>query len=179
MSGESAVAVHDRVRRGEVLLFIDGSWTGGESWREVLDPTTGDQIGQVALASRAQLDEAIDSADSAFLRWRDWTADERAAVLGAASEVVEERLASIADVLSAESGKLAAEARAEVARAAESLRWCAGEATRVSGTVIPGKSRGASRVSLPTPVGVVAAFTAWNFPAFLAARKLGAILAAG
>ena len=85
----------------------------------------------------------------------------------------------MARVLAAESGKTLPEAAAEIGRAVETLAWNGEEAGRVEGRALPGKTPGAQRLSLPTPLGVVAAFTAWNFPAVLAARKLGAILAAG
>ena len=54
-----------------------------------------------------------------------------------------------------------------------------GEAGRIEGRAIAGRTVGSTRTSLPVPVGVVAAFSAWNFPAFLASRKLAAALAAG
>ena len=71
------------------------------------------------------------------------------------------------------------EAAAEIGRAAETLRWNGEEAGRIEGRVIAGRAAGSQRLSVPVPVGVVAAFAAWNFPAVLAARKLGAALAAG
>ena len=80
---------------------------------------------------------------------------------------------------SREGGKTEAEARGELGRAVETLAWNGEEAGRIEGRVIAGRAPGSRRLSLPTPVGVVAAFTAWNFPAVLATRKLGAILAAG
>ena len=78
-----------------------------------------------------------------------------------------------------ESGKLAAEAAGELARAVETFAWNGEEAGRIGGRLIEGRAAGARREVVATPIGVVAAFTAWNFPAVLLARKLGAALAAG
>ena len=86
---------------------------------------------------------------------------------------------AVASTLGREGGKTAAEARGELGRAVETLAWNGEEAGRIEGRVIAGQAPGSQRLSVPAPLGVVAAFTAWNFPAVLATRKLGAILAAG
>jgi succinate-semialdehyde dehydrogenase/glutarate-semialdehyde dehydrogenase len=123
--------------------------------------------------------EAIAAAHAAFPAWAATPADARGAVLKRAAALLAERSADVAATLSREGGKTEAEARAEVGRAVETLAWNGEEAGRIEGRVLAGKTEGSRRLSLPTPVGVVAAFTAWNFPAVLATRKLGAILAAG
>jgi succinate-semialdehyde dehydrogenase / glutarate-semialdehyde dehydrogenase len=67
----------------------------------------------------------------------------------------------------------------ELTRAIETLAWNGEEAVRVMGSSAPGRTPGSTRRRQPVPIGVVAAFTAWNFPAVLVTRKLGAALAAG
>ena len=165
---------------GEVALFLEGGWReGGGGRREVIDPSTERAVGSVSLADDSDLDSALAFADRAFPAWAATPAHERGAVLRRAAELVGERLPVIAGILSLEGGKVPGEAAAEVARAAETLRWTGEEAGRIEGRAIAGRTVGSTRTSLPVPVGVVAAFSAWNFPAFLASRKLAAALAAG
>ena len=78
-----------------------------------------------------------------------------------------------------ETGKTEADARGEIGRAVETLRWNGEQAGRVQATMFPGIVAGSRRTSVPTALGPVAVITAWNFPAVLATRKLGAALAAG
>ncbi|MES1150494.1 MAG: aldehyde dehydrogenase family protein, partial [Dongia sp.] len=78
-----------------------------------------------------------------------------------------------------EQGKTLAESRGELTRAVETFLWNGEEAPRIEGTVVAGRMPGSTRRRVAAPLGVVAAFAAWNFPAVLAARKLGAALAAG
>ena len=165
---------------GDVELLVDGAWREGGAGRlEVVDPSTERAAGSVSLAGDGDLDSALAAAERAFPDWAATPAHERGAVLRRASELVGERAPAIARMLSTEAGKLPGEAAAEVARAAETLRWTGEEAGRVEGRAIAGRAPGSERTSYPLPVGVVAAFSAWNFPAFLAARKLAAALAAG
>jgi succinate-semialdehyde dehydrogenase/glutarate-semialdehyde dehydrogenase len=163
-----------------VRLFIDGSWREGSGGRlDIVDPSSGTTAGQVTLAAAADVHDAVAAADRAFSGWSAVPADERGAVLKRAAALVRERADAIAATLSVEGGKTDAEARGEVGRAVETLAWNGEEAGRIEGRLIPGKSAGSQRLSVPAPVGVVAAFTAWNFPAVLTTRKLGAILASG
>jgi succinate-semialdehyde dehydrogenase/glutarate-semialdehyde dehydrogenase len=163
-----------------VQLHVAGAWREGAAGRrDVLDPATGRAAGTVSLAGPRDLDDALAAAQGAFPAWAATPGHERGAILRRAAELLRERAADVAAGLGREGGKLAAEAAAEVGRAVDTLRWNGEEAGRVEGRVLQGLAPGALRLSLPTPVGVVAAFTAWNFPAVLAARKLGAALAAG
>ncbi len=164
----------------DVLLHVDGAWReGGAGWLPVTDPTTGEAVGRVALASDLEVDAAIRAADDAFGDWSALPADGRGVVLKRAALLLAERTDQVAAILAGESGKSDAEARGELGRAIETLAWNGEEAGRSEGRVLAGKAAGSHRLAIPTPVGVVAAFTAWNFPAVLASRKLGAILASG
>lgn len=77
----------------------------------------------------------------------------------------------LAVLVSAEAGKTLAEARSELASAAASVAWCAGEALRVSGSVLPASEAHKRALTLRQPVGVVGAVTPWNFPASMVTRK--------
>ncbi len=161
-------------------LFIGGAWRDCRAGQaDVIDPRTGEPTATVALASRADLDDALAAAEGASASWSAQPAHERGAVLKRAADLLETRADDVAAGLVLEGGKLPAEAAGEIARAVDTLRFNGEEAARVEGRIIQGRAPGATRLSIPTPVGVVAAFTAWNFPAVLATRKLGPILAAG
>ncbi len=162
----------------DVLLRIGGEEReGGAGAQDVIDPSTGEPAFRVALADARDLDDALAAADASD--WPRVPAAERGAVLKAAAERLAQRAGDIARGLTIESGKLLPEAEGELGRAVETLAWNGEEAGRIGGRLIEGRAGGARREVVATPIGVVAAFTAWNFPAVLAARKLGAALAAG
>jgi succinate-semialdehyde dehydrogenase/glutarate-semialdehyde dehydrogenase len=164
----------------DVLLRIGGETReGGAGAQDVLDPRTGEPAFQVALASAADLDDALAAAEDAFASWSRTPAGERGAILKAGAALLAERAEEIAAGLVIESGKLLPEAAGELGRAVETFAWNGEEAGRIGGRALEGRADGARREVLATPIGVVAAFTAWNFPAVLLARKLGAALAAG
>jgi succinate-semialdehyde dehydrogenase/glutarate-semialdehyde dehydrogenase len=163
-----------------VSLFIGGAWIAGSAGtRDVIDPATERPMGAVTLAADAEIDAAIAAADAAFGEWRAKPALERGAILIRAATLIRERSERIARLLTLEQGKTLAESRGEIARAVETFAWNGEEAPRIEGAVVAGRAPGSTRRRVATPLGVVAAFDAWNFPAVLAARKLGAALAAG
>lgn len=174
--GDAALA---RPQRGDVVrLRIGGeARDGGAGALDVIDPRTTEPAFRVALADARDLDHALEAAGACD--WPRVPASERGAILKAGAALLAERAAEIAAGLIVESGKLPPEAEGELARAVETLAWNGEEAGRVGGRLIEGRASGARREVVATPIGVVAAFTAWNFPAVLLARKLGAALAAG
>lgn len=162
-------------------LFIDGHWRpGGDGTGSVVrNPATEAVIAEVPRASRQDLDDALASSLRAFGIWRATSAQERAAVLRRAAQLLRERSADIALAMTLEQGKTLGESRLEVELSAETFDWYAGEALRNNGQVLPSRARGGRQMVLPQPLGPVAAFTPWNFPALLPARKIGPALAAG
>ena len=164
----------------DLALFINGSWKIGEG-RDlfpVVDPASGEAIAQVPLASPADLDEALDAADKGFALWRATPAEARAAVLKKAAVLLRERAAAIARLLTMEQGKPLAEARAEVMSSAALFEWCAEEATRIYGRTLV-RPTGQRALVTRQPIGPVAAFSPWNFPIYLMAKKLAPALAVG
>ena len=164
----------------DLSLFINGSWRIGEG-RDlfpVVDPASGEAIGEVPMASPADLDEALDAADKGFKVWRATPADQRGAVLKKAAVLLRERAEPIARLLTLEQGKPIAEARAEVLSSAQFLEWCGEEAPRIYGRTLV-RPTGQRALVTRQPIGPVAAFSPWNFPVYLMAKKLGQALAAG
>ena len=166
--------------RMDADLFIDGQWiVGGQGAGENVDPGNGTVLGRVTLATPAQIDAAIDAAESSFPEWSSMLAGARGQILKNASALLAARSAEAVATLLLETGKTEADARGEIQRSVDTLLWNGEAAARVTSTTYLGIAPGSRRHSIPTPLGPVAIVTAWNFPAILATRKLGAALAAG
>jgi succinate-semialdehyde dehydrogenase/glutarate-semialdehyde dehydrogenase len=161
--------------------FVNGAWLDADSGAKlnVVNPATGEQIGNVPDMGRAETARAVDAALAAFPCWRDRLARERAAMLRHWHESMLDHREDLARLITLEQGKPLAEARGEVAYAAGFLEWFAEEAKRVYGRVIPSPWQGRRVMTLRQPVGVAALITPWNFPAAMLTRKAGAALAAG
>ncbi|MBB6309061.1 NAD-dependent succinate-semialdehyde dehydrogenase [Xanthobacter tagetidis] len=165
----------------DVLLHIGGEWRGARDGRtfDIVNPATEDAIGTCAFAGTADLDDALAAAAQGFAAWRRQSAHARAGVLMKAAELLRARAEDVAQLMVLEQGKPLAEARIEVQLSADVIQWFAGEAARIYGRVVPARADHVRQLSLREPVGVVAAFTPWNFPVSQATRKSAAALAAG
>ncbi|WP_207478385.1 NAD-dependent succinate-semialdehyde dehydrogenase [Arenibaculum pallidiluteum] len=162
-------------------LLIDGVERAGSTGESeaVLDPATGEEIGRVAFASLDDLDDAIAAASSGLRQWRATPPWERGRILKKAADILRADLESAALAMTREQGKPLPEARTEVERSADFLEWGGEQARRLSDRVIAGRASG-SRIEVQNhPTGVVAAFTPWNFPMALAAKKFAGALGAG
>ena len=164
----------------QISMYIDGEWTLGSGTRRepIINPATEEVIGQVPLAERADLDRALAAAARGFEVWRDMAIEARTRVLLDAARLVRERTGRIGEIMTIEQGKPLVEAKGEAGRAAGIIQWDLEEARRAYGRVIPVDSHSQLLV-LREPVGPVAAFTPWNFPAGSPTRKIAAALAAG
>ena len=165
----------------DVSLFIDGAWGGSAAGKTiaVLNPATGEPIGNVARAEAADLDRALAAAGKGFEIWRKMSAYERAKIMRKAASLMRERVDAIARIMTTEQGKPLAEAKLETGLAADIIEWFAEEARRTYGRVVPARAPGVYQLVVKEPVGVAAAFTPWNFPINQAVRKISAALAAG
>lgn len=161
----------------DLRLYIAGEWKSG-SGEPVFNPADESVLGQVPHASRADLDRALSAAEEGLVVWRNTSAAARAQILIKAANLVRERCEEIAVAMTLEQGKPIKESRLEVLRGATVLEWDANEGRRLYGRIIPGEP-GVMQMALRQPIGVVAAFTPWNFPVASPSRKLGGALAAG
>ncbi|MEV0900155.1 NAD-dependent succinate-semialdehyde dehydrogenase [Actinoplanes sp. NPDC049802] len=165
----------------ETDLFIAGKWAPASSGSrfDVLDPATGDVIASVADGGEADAIAAVEAAAAAGPAWAATAPRVRSEVLRKAFELMTERAADLARLISLESGKALTDAKGEVTYAAEFFRWYAEEAVRGDGAIATAPS-GANRILVVRqPVGVCVLVTPWNFPAAMATRKIGPSLAAG
>jgi succinate-semialdehyde dehydrogenase / glutarate-semialdehyde dehydrogenase len=166
----------------DTQLYINGQWLAAADGRSlaVVNPSTGQQIGHVAHAARADLDKALEAAQKGFETWRDTAAADRSRIMRKAAGLLRERAGDIARLITQEQGKPLAEAKGETLAAADIIEWFAEEGFRVYGRIVPSRGNLALRqMVLKDPVGPVAAFTPWNFPINQVVRKVGAALAAG
>jgi succinate-semialdehyde dehydrogenase / glutarate-semialdehyde dehydrogenase len=164
-----------------VQLHIDGHWTEALDGKTIaiVNPATGAAMGQLAYASKPDLDLALAACARGFEVWRKVSAFDRYKIMRAAAELLRKRAEFIARLMTLEQGKPLAESKGEVASAADIIDWFAEEGRRANGWITPPRVYGVQQLSVREPVGPVAAFTPWNFPINQIVRKLSAALAAG
>lgn len=162
-------------------VFIDGQWvnaTDGKNFN-VSNPATNEVIETVSSVTTAQVEQAVEAAETAFQTWKLTTAKERSLLLKKWYQLIVENQEDLAVILSSEQGKSITESRGEILYGASFIEWFAEEAKRTYGDVIPHDKQGRRLVVIRQPVGVVAAITPWNFPNAMITRKVGPALAAG
>ena len=159
--------------------WIGGEWVEGTDRLPVDDPGNGELIAEIAIADVATCLRAVDAAAAAFPTWRETAPRARAEILRRAFDLMIAEADTIATLIVRENGKTLADARNEVAYAAEFFRWFSEEAVRLDGDLrrAPG---GANWIAVARqPVGVALLLSPWNFPAAMLTRKIGPALAAG
>ncbi|HET8597335.1 MAG TPA: aldehyde dehydrogenase family protein [Castellaniella sp.] len=162
-------------------LYIDGGWRNARrpGYLETLDPGTGRVHARFTAADAGDVDDAVESAERAFLHiWRRVEPAERAGILRRAAVLVREQAATLAVVESLDSGKRLSEACDDVETVAALLDYYAGAADKLQGDSIPLGPRYLS-CNLLEPVGVTAHIVPWNFPLFAMMRGVAPALAAG
>jgi succinate-semialdehyde dehydrogenase / glutarate-semialdehyde dehydrogenase len=162
-------------------LFIGGEWrdaSGGETLG-VEDPSTGETLVDVADATPADAVAALDAAVAAQEEWGAHPPRERGEILRRAFERMTERADELALLMTLEMGKPLAESKAEIAYAAEFLRWFSEEAVRIEGRYATAPTGAGRLITMKQPVGPCYAITPWNFPAAMGTRKIGPAVAAG
>ena len=162
-------------------LFLNGEWRDSLSKEtlEIINPATEEIIGKLAHARKDDLDIALSAADTAFKDWKNVSAYDRSKILRKAAEIIRSRVGLIAGLMTLEQGKPLAEAKGETLGAADSIDWYAEEGRRAYGRIIPARAQGVYQFVFKEPVGVVAAFTPWNFPLNQVVKKVAAAFAAG
>jgi succinate-semialdehyde dehydrogenase/glutarate-semialdehyde dehydrogenase len=165
----------------QLSLYIDGEFIhgGGRREQDVLNPATGQVIGQLPHATREDLDRALAAAARAFTTWKKSSPMERSKVLRKVAELARERAQDIGRGITMDQGKPLAESVGEVVACSEHAEWHAEECRRIYGRVIPARNDSVRQMVLREPVGVVAAFSPWNFPFNQAIRKIAAAVGAG
>jgi succinate-semialdehyde dehydrogenase/glutarate-semialdehyde dehydrogenase len=162
-------------------MLIDGKFTRGSSGKgePVINPATEQMLAELPHAAQSDLEAAVAAAEKGFNAWKAMSAYDRYRILRKGAEILRSRADAIATILTLEQGKIIAEAKIEVLTSADILDWYAEEGRRAYGRIIPGRMPGVRQMVIKEPVGIVAAFTPWNFPALTPMRKIAGALAAG
>ncbi|MFM2275202.1 MAG: hypothetical protein RL211_1074 [Pseudomonadota bacterium] len=159
--------------------LVDGKWVTGASRFDVIDPSNGYKLTDVANLGAAEAQMAIMAASAALPAWRGKTAKERSLILRKWFDLLMANQEDLGRIMTAEQGKPFAEAKGEVAYGASFVEWFAEEAKRVNGETLPHFDNNRRLMILKQPIGVCAAITPWNFPLAMITRKVAPALAAG
>jgi len=159
--------------------YINGEWLSSEQQLMVIDPSDASPVASVTKADAKLTGQAITAAEQALLPWQQLNAKQRSQLLRKWFDLVMQHQEDLAQILTAEQGKILAEARGEIAYGANYIEWFAEEGKRIYGDTIPQPSNDKRIVCIKQAVGVVACITPWNFPSAMLTRKIAPALAAG
>ena len=159
--------------------LINGQWVAGNSRFDVLDPSSGKKLADVANLGPGDAEAAIAAANAAWPAWRSKTAKERSVILRKWFDLLMANQEDLGRIMTAEQGKPFGEAKGEVAYGASFVEWFAEEAKRVNGETLPQFDNTRRLSIIKQPIGVCAAITPWNFPLAMITRKVAPALAAG
>jgi 1-pyrroline dehydrogenase len=161
--------------------FVGGEWvdsTGGETM-EVLNPSTGEVIAEVARSTAEDANHAVEAAKNALPEWLETTPGERAELLFKLADLIEENAEELAALESKNVGKPLSYARDEMPVSADNIRFFAGAARVLEGRSAGEYMRGYTSMLRREPIGVVAGIAPWNYPLMMAVWKFSPALAAG
>lgn len=162
-------------------LYIDGQWVEAASGKrcDVINPATEQVIASIADGGPEDAKRAIDVAARVQPTWARTSPRERSRILRRAYDLMVARQDQLAVIMTAEMGKPLAEAKGEVAYAAEFLLWFSEEAVRIGGDATLSGDGRTRIIVTKQPVGPCVLVTPWNFPLAMGARKVGPAIAAG
>jgi succinate-semialdehyde dehydrogenase / glutarate-semialdehyde dehydrogenase len=162
-------------------VYIDGKWHEAASGRrcDVTNPATEEVIASIADGGPQDALRAIEVAARVQESWARTAPRERSEILRRAYDLLMARQEQLAIIMTTEMGKPLAEARGEVAYAAEFLRWFSEEAVRIGGDATVSGDGRTRIIVTKRPVGPCVLVTPWNFPLAMGTRKIGPAIAAG
>ena len=160
----------------DYVLTIDGKSERSVDTAKVVNPATGETIGEVPVATRAQLDQTVEAARAAFPAWAATPIDRRQAIVSAIGDRLEANAEEFMALLTREQGKPRAGAEWEVFG---SVAWFRAIATQSLPEEVIEDTPERRVITRYTPLGVVGGITPWNFPILLAVWKIAPALVAG
>jgi len=165
----------------DVAHFIDGTALARAParWGDILDPNTGEVQGRVGLGDAGVVDAAVAAAARAQGPWAALNPQRRARVLFEFRRLVEARTEELAQRLSAEHGKVLADARGDVQRGLDVVEFACGIPHAMKGEYTEGAGPGIDVYSMRQPLGVVAGITPFNFPAMIPMWMFAVAVACG
>ncbi len=165
----------------DIRHFVNGSSFEGASGRfgEVFNPNTGEVQARVQLATAGELDLAVQAALRAFPAWSATNPQRRARVMFEFKRLVEANMQDLAEMLSAEHGKVIADSKGDIQRGLEVIEFACGIPHALKGEYTEGAGPGIDVYSMRQPLGVVAGITPFNFPAMIPMWMFGVAIAVG
>ncbi|MGK7376592.1 aldehyde dehydrogenase family protein [Planococcus sp. 1R117A] len=161
--------------------FINGEWQDGSNakYTPVLNPATGEELAQVQLSTKEDVDTAVQAAKAAQKTWAKVPAPKRADYLYEIGRLMKQKKEQLAQVLTKEMGKVIEEGRGEVQEGIDMAYYMAGEGRRLFGETTPSELADKFAMSVRAPIGVVGLITPWNFPVAIATWKSFPAIVAG
>jgi alpha-ketoglutaric semialdehyde dehydrogenase len=165
----------------EFLNYIEGQWVPAESGKtfESHNPATGELIGKIPLSDGRDVARAVESAETAFEKWRKYPAPRRAEIVHRASDLLRERKQYMGELMTREMGKVLKEALGDVQEAIDMSFYIAGEGRRLNGLLVPSELPNKWAMAVRDPLGVVGVITPWNFPIAIPSWKIFPALICG
>ncbi|MGB5093427.1 MAG: CoA-acylating methylmalonate-semialdehyde dehydrogenase [Parvibaculum sp.] len=165
----------------ELTHFIGGIHVRGASGRfcDVTNPNTGEVTGRTPLATTAELRSAVEVAAKAFPDWAATNPQRRARVMFEFKRLLEDNMQELAEMLSAEHGKVIADSKGDIQRGLEVIEFACGIPHLMKGEFTEGAGPGIDMYSMRQPLGVVAGITPFNFPAMIPMWMFGVAIACG
>ena len=175
------LAINNAKRLSNKIL-IDGKLTSAKSSNkiEVINPSTGENIGVAPQCDKNDVDEAVESAEKAFQKWKRIPARERGKMVTAGARKLEERRNEIETLLALDTGNaLRTQAIPETAASIELTHMFAGLSGELKGEYYPTNIPNSIHYTTRDPIGVVCAIVPWNAPLFLTVAKIAPAIVAG
>ena len=165
----------------DLTHFIGGTHVAGTSGRflDVTNPNTGEVTARTPLASAAELHAAVEVAAGAFPGWAATNPQRRARVMFEFKRLLEANMDELAELLSAEHGKVIADSKGDIQRGLEVIEFACGIPHLMKGEFTEGAGPGIDMYSMRQPLGVCAGITPFNFPAMIPMWMFGVSIACG
>jgi acyl-CoA reductase-like NAD-dependent aldehyde dehydrogenase len=160
--------------------YINGEWVKSSSVFENRNPANTDElVGNFVKGKAQDMEDAAQAAAAALPGWSTMAGPARGAILYKAADILDKKFDSVAADMTREEGKTYPEAKGEVRRSINILRYFAGEGSRMPGMLVPSERDRVHMFALRKPIGVVGLITPWNFPSAIPAWKLAPALICG
>ena len=162
--------------------FIAGEWvesSSGKTFDSVNPANTREVVARYQASAPVDVKQALEAAGRAQQAWAEMPAPLRGTILMRSADLLEKRAEQVATEMTREEGKTLPEARGEVGRAVNILRYFGAEGARLSGETVPSERDGVFGYTFRKPLGVVSLLTPWNFPIAIPVWKIAPALVAG
>src|SRR6267154_6763093 len=165
----------------KVANFFNGKWhdSAATGWQDVINPATGEVLARVPLSDRDEVSKVVEAAAAAYPAWRRTPPEDRIQPLFKLKVLLDDHIDELSRIISQENGKTFAEAKAEFRRAIENVEVACGIPMMMQGYNLEDVARGIDETMIRQPMGVVAAITAFNFPAMIPCWFLPYAIATG